>query len=67
MNAGYRPRGDCPLFRLIETPDAAVVFERLARRQILTRPFADRPDWLRIGLPQSPEALTRLAKALHDG
>jgi cobalamin biosynthetic protein CobC len=65
--AGYRPRGDCPLFQLIETPDAAALFERLAHRQILTRPFADRPDWLRIGLPPSSEALGRLAEALGDG
>jgi cobalamin biosynthetic protein CobC len=65
--AGYRPRGDCPLFRLIETPDAAALFERLAHREILTRPFADRPDWLRIGLPPSSEALDRLAEALGDG
>jgi cobalamin biosynthetic protein CobC len=64
---GYRPIGACPLFRLIQTPDAAALFERLGRRQILTRPFADRPDWLRIGLPPSAQALDRLALALQGG
>jgi cobalamin biosynthetic protein CobC len=65
--AGYTLHGGCPLFRLIETPNAAAVFERLARHGILTRPFTERADWLRIGLPPSPEALARMAKALHDG
>ena len=64
---GFRPVGDCPLFRLIETDDAHMLFERLARRAILTRPFADRPRWLRIGLPADANALTRLEAALIDG
>lgn len=64
---GYRPRGACPLFRLIETDDAGALFERLAHRAILTRPFADQPRWLRIGLPGDPEALARLDNALGDG
>jgi cobalamin biosynthetic protein CobC len=59
--------GDCPLFRLIETPAAGGLFERLARAAILTRPFADRPDWLRLGLPADAEALARLDAALADG
>jgi cobalamin biosynthetic protein CobC len=61
------PTGDCPLFRLVETPDARVLFERLARAAILTRPFADRPQWLRFGLPADAAALARLDAALAGG
>jgi cobalamin biosynthetic protein CobC len=64
---GYRPIGACPLFRLIEADDARTLFERLARRAILTRPFADQPRELRIGLPADTAALARLDAALADG
>lgn len=64
---GFRPVGACPLFRLIESDDAAALFERLARRAILTRPFADQSRWLRIGLPGDAAALARLERALADG
>jgi cobalamin biosynthetic protein CobC len=67
VRRGYKPIGACPLFRLIEAADAYALFERLARRAILTRPFADRPDWLRIGLPVDAAALARLETALADG
>lgn len=64
---GHIPEGRCPLFRLMETPDADSLFERLARAAILTRPFADRPGWLRIGLPADAAALARLDAALAHG
>jgi cobalamin biosynthesis protein CobC len=64
---GLAPRGACPLFRLVEVPDAGALFERLARQAILTRPFEDQPGWLRIGLPGSAAALERLDKALRNG
>ncbi|MBN8843993.1 MAG: aminotransferase class I/II-fold pyridoxal phosphate-dependent enzyme [Sphingomonadales bacterium] len=64
---GYLPRGDCPLFRLIETSTARDLFDRLAHAAILTRPFADRPYWLRFGLPGDDAALARLDAALADG
>ena len=64
---GYTPIGACPLFRLIETADAQTLFERLARRSILTRPFDYDPRWLRIGLPADADALGRLDSALADG
>ncbi len=63
-HCGFQVAGACPLFRLIETDDARALFERLARRAILTRPFADRPRWLRIGLPADAKALARLQAAL---
>lgn len=64
---GFEPVGACPLFRLIEVNDARMLFERLARHHILTRPFADRPHWLRIGLPTGAVARARLEAALADG
>jgi len=65
--AGHRAIGICPLFRLIEVPDGMALFERLARYAILTRPFAEQPCWLRIGLPPDASARVRLAAALSDG
>lgn len=64
---GLDPIGACPLFRLVETDDAAGLFERLARQAILTRPFDYQPRWLRFGLPGSDEALARLGRALAHG
>jgi len=64
---GFRAMGACPLFRLIETADAAALFERLARQAILTRPFDYDPRWLRLGLPANRQALDRLDQALADG
>jgi cobalamin biosynthetic protein CobC len=67
VRRGHRPVGACPLFRLIEVGDAHALFERLARRAILTRPFAEQPRWLRLGLPADASALARLDSALADG
>lgn len=64
---GFQPVGDCPLFRLIETDDAAALFDRLAHRAILTRPFDYNPRWLRLGLPGGADALDRLDRALAEG
>ena len=64
---GFSPRGESPLFRLIETEDAQALFDRLARHAILTRPFDYDPRWLRLGLPGSPEGLERLDRALANG
>lgn len=63
---GLAARGACPLFRLIETDDAATLFARLAGAGILTRPFDHSPRWLRFGLPADGEALARLDRALGD-
>lgn len=61
---GYQSAGACPLFRLVICDDAPALFERLARRAILTRPFDYDPRWLRLGLPGSEAALARLEQAL---
>lgn len=58
--------GACPLFRLIAAPRAGAWFEALARRHILTRPFADHGDRLRVGLPPDRPALQRLDRALGE-
>jgi cobalamin biosynthetic protein CobC len=64
---GFKVIGACSLFRLIDVDNAAALFEKLARRAILTRPFDHNPSWLRIGLPDSTEALARLDGALSHG
>ncbi len=61
---GLEPIGACPLFRLIEVADAAVLFARMAGAGILTRPFDYAPGWLRLGLPADGAALDRLDRAL---
>jgi cobalamin biosynthetic protein CobC len=64
-DAGLAAQGDCPLFRLVACNDAAGLFERLGQAGILSRPFADRPDRLRLGLPGDAAGFTRLAAALR--
>jgi len=57
-------RGGCSLFRLVEVDDGLTLFDRLARRSILTRPFDEDRRWLRLGLPADAVALARLDQAL---
>lgn len=62
--AGLTIVGGTDLFRLVETPNAATVAERLGRSGIHVRDFAAYPTWLRIGLPASRAAEERLVAAL---
>jgi len=62
--AGLTVVGGCDLFRLVETPDAHGLFQRLCEQGVLTRPFADRPDRLRVGLP-SRKDFNRFQQALQ--
>ena len=64
---GLSARGACPLFRLVETDVERDLFEALASRQILTRPFAGHPRLLRFGLPADADGLARLEAALRHG
>ncbi|WP_033073428.1 threonine-phosphate decarboxylase [Sphingopyxis sp. MWB1] len=64
---GFAAEGACPLFRLVRHVEAPGLFERLARAGIWTRPFAERADWLRIGLPAGDAAWNRLDEALGHG
>ena len=61
---GWRLIGGAPLFRLYETPDALTAQEKLARGQIWSRVFAQKPTWLRLGLPGGEAEWRRLAEAL---
>ncbi|MGQ0671482.1 MAG: threonine-phosphate decarboxylase CobD [Hyphomicrobium sp.] len=63
-SAGLDVVGGTPLFRLAECSDAPALFERLATRGVLVRPFAQWP-WLRFGLPETTAELGRLAEALR--
>lgn len=60
----WRLVGGASLFRLYETPDALAVQEKLARGQIWSRVFAQKPTWLRLGLPGSESEWMRLAGVL---
>lgn len=56
--------GGTSLFRMVSAPDASALFEGLCEQGILTRPFHDAEDRLRIGVPREA-GLTRLAAALE--
>lgn len=60
---GFTTLGGCDLFRWAEVPDAHAVFTRLCDQGVLTRPFADQPDRLRVGLPSRNE-FSRFQKVL---
>jgi cobalamin biosynthetic protein CobC len=59
--------GGTSLFRLARSADAQGWFAHLCRCGILTRRFEGRPEWLRFGLPGTPSASDRLARALESG
>lgn len=61
---GWRLVGGAPLFRLYDTPDALTAQDKLARGQIWSRVFAQKPTLLRLGLPGSKAEWTRLAEVL---
>lgn len=69
--AGFEVLGGTSLFRLARAADAQERFERLARRGVLVRPFADAPDTLefadrlRFGLPPA-SGWSRLETALLE-
>lgn len=62
--AGHAPQGEAALFREIRCADASQLFRQLAAHHILSRPFADRPQHLRLGLPADAAARARLRAAL---
>ncbi len=64
---GFEVVGGTSLYRLVRAADAPVRFERLAAAGILTRPFQHDATLLRFGLPGSPDAWRRLARALDAG
>lgn len=66
QSAGLAITASTPFFRTCQFEGAWALFEHLACRAILTRPFADDPRRLRIGLPADENALQRLAEALCE-
>lgn len=62
--SGLKVIGGCDLFRLVEVENAHALFQRLSARGVLTRPFADRPDRLRIGLASTKD-FNRFQQALQ--
>jgi cobalamin biosynthetic protein CobC len=64
--AGLAPVGGTALFSLVQVPEALGLFEALARRRILTRPFSYRADWLRLGTVRGEAEARRLAAALAE-
>jgi cobalamin biosynthetic protein CobC len=66
QKVGWSLVGGTPLFRLYEIGDASAAQEKLARAKIWSRIFAERPGWLRLGLPGDAAEWARLATALSD-
>jgi cobalamin biosynthesis protein CobC len=66
QSANLEIAGVTPLFRLGQMDHAPALFSRLCRAGILTRPFVDRPDWLRFGIPHVPADWMRLEAALRS-
>lgn len=74
---GFSSVGGTPLFRLVSSPHARRVHERLAREGIWTRAFPYAPQWLRFGLPATDADFGFLKRVLaatstvrserHDG
>lgn len=62
--AGWEVVGGTPLFRLYETGDSGAAQARLARAQIWSRTFPYSRGWVRLGLPGTEHAWTRLEAAL---
>ena len=62
--AALTVRGGTVLFRLAEGEGAQALFNHFGRAGILVRRFAEQPNWLRFGLPGTPEAWRRVRAAL---
>ncbi|MGJ5177696.1 threonine-phosphate decarboxylase CobD [Bradyrhizobium oligotrophicum] len=65
-SAGCIVVGGTPLFRLITSPNALGIAERLARHGVHVRRFPAQPSWLRFGLPGNETDWQRLAHALRN-
>jgi cobalamin biosynthetic protein CobC len=64
LRHGLRIAGGTDLFVLVEHSAADAIHAQLAEAGIWTRAFADRPEWLRIGLPRDNADFARLDAAL---
>ncbi len=66
ISAGFSILGGTPLFRLAQRRHAAQWFQKFGCHGILTRPFPERPDWLRFGIPGVEADWARLTDALKS-
>jgi cobalamin biosynthetic protein CobC len=66
QSAGLAITASTPFFSTCQIDGAWELFEHLAARAILIRPFADDPRRLRLGLAADDKALKRLAEALAE-
>ena len=64
QSRGWTLLGGTSLFRLYETGDALAAQDKLARGQIWSRVFQQKPGWLRLGLPGSEAEWSRLSAVL---
>lgn len=64
LRHGLPIAGGTSLFLMVRSGRAAEIFTALGRSGILVRPFAERPQDLRFGLPADAQALARLDAAL---
>ena len=65
-DTGLRVIGGTDLFKLVETARARELYEALGYQGILVRAFAERPNWLRFGLPGQAENVLRLKSVLAN-
>lgn len=64
LEHGLQDAGGTANFRLCHAPDAPGLFTHLCRAGILVRPFVDRPDQLRLGIPGTDADWARLDATL---
>ncbi|PPD43189.1 MAG: threonine-phosphate decarboxylase [Methylocystis sp.] len=65
--ANFSILGGTQLFRLARHERAMDRFARLCEAGVLVRPFPEKPEWLRFGLPGGEDAWRRLSAALEIG
>jgi cobalamin biosynthetic protein CobC len=64
MKTGFSIVGGIRLYRLYAHETAQDVFEHLGNAGILVRTFAEKPHWLRFGIPQQEAHWVRIEQAL---
>ena len=63
---GFEIVGGTDLFVLVGHARAAALAQGLGERHILVRAFDRQPEWLRFGMPASPQEFERLDQALGE-
>ncbi len=53
--AGVEVVGGTSLFRLVRTPRASEMFQRLGATGVIVRAFREQPTWLRFGIPSESD------------